>query len=74
MAESWEEELEKTFETSIPDYTVFTYSLWADEKAADDASNGDLQFFVFGYILVIIYLSVMLGSFTRTGHKVCQLF
>jgi len=27
-------------------------------------------FFVFGYVLVIIYLSTMLGSFSRIAHKV----
>ncbi|XP_066915627.1 patched domain-containing protein 3-like [Clytia hemisphaerica] len=69
-ADAWEEELEKTFENGDADYVIFTYSLWANDKASEDASNGDLQFFVVGYILVIIYLSIMLGSFSRIGHKI----
>ena len=69
-AESWEEKLEETFDKSFGDYKVFTYSRWSDEDAASEASNGDLQFFVFGYMLVIIYLSTMLGSFSRIGNKV----
>ena len=39
-------------------------------EASKDAATGDLQFFVAGYIIVIIYLSVMLGSFSRLSHKV----
>ena len=41
-----------------------------DETVSDDTVNGDLQFFVVGYLLVIIYLAVMLGSFSRINHKV----
>ncbi|XP_066936303.1 patched domain-containing protein 3-like [Clytia hemisphaerica] len=69
-ADKWEEELEKTFEGGQPDYEVYTFSQWSQAKASEDASNGDLQFFVIGYIMVIVYLSIMLGSFSRIGHKV----
>jgi len=62
--------LEKTFDKSFGDYKVHSYSLWSHEEASSNAANGDLQFFVFGYALVIIYLSTQLGSFSRIGHKV----
>ena len=45
-----------------------------DQDAASESANGDLQFFVVGYILVIIYLAVMLGSFSRLNHKVGLVF
>ena len=47
------------------------FFLHRDQDAASESANGDLQFFVVGYILVIIYLAVMLGSFSRLNHKVC---
>ena len=46
------------------------FFLHRDQDAASESANGDLQFFVVGYILVIIYLAVMLGSFSRLNHKV----
>ena len=62
--------MEKTFKEGTPGHVVYTFSKWSNEKASSEASNGDLQFFVFGYILVIIYLAIMMGSFSRIGHKV----
>ena len=50
---------------------VMMFFLHRDQDAASDSANGDLRFFVVGYILVIIYLAVMLGSFSRLNHKVC---
>ena len=47
---------------------------YRDQEAASNSANGDLQFFVVGYILVIIYLAVMLGSFSRLNHKVGLVF
>ena len=43
---------------------------YRNEDAASESASDDLQFFVIGYILVITYLAVMLGSFSRLSHKV----
>ncbi|XP_066910125.1 NPC1-like intracellular cholesterol transporter 1 [Clytia hemisphaerica] len=71
LANTWEEELEKTFQNNAPSgFNVYTFSLWSNNEASRNASSGDLKFFVFGYIMVIIYLSIMLGSFSRIDHKI----
>ena len=70
-ADAWEEALEDLFKDNQPSgYTVYTHSLWSNMKASSDAALSDLSFFIFGYFLVIVYMSTQLGSFSRLGNKV----
>lgn len=69
------EQWEKSFDgvmagQSTPGYTLYYFSEWGRIEAASNASSGDSQFFAIGYLLVIVYLAIMLGSFSRLGHKI----
>jgi len=72
--ERFEEKFTTLMESSPPSYILYSFSEWAANDAASEVSQGDLQNFVIGYILVIIYLSFMLGSFSRINHKIYLAF
>jgi len=46
----------------------FLLSRQVDESGS--TISGDLQFLFVGYILIILYLSIMLGRFSRADQKV----
>lgn len=68
--ERWEESFDGAMRAlPTPGYTLYYFSEWGANEASSSASTDDLRFFTVGYLLVIIYLSLMLGSFSRLGHK-----
>ena len=49
---------------------ILAYCPYRQTKATLDASLSSMAYFIFGYMLVILYLMLMLGSFSRLQQKV----
>ena len=70
-AEAWEKALEDLFnEYQSPGYMVYTHSLSSRAKEARDTAMADLPFLALGYLLLFVYMSTQLGSFSRLGNRV----
>ncbi|XP_057299716.1 patched domain-containing protein 3-like isoform X2 [Hydractinia symbiolongicarpus] len=72
--EEWETEFDNVFKIEIPGVKIYRYSITGFQEDSRSSLGNDLQFLFVGYILIIVYLAVMLGSFSRINHKVWLAF
>ena len=56
--------------SSVENCSMYLLSLFCSYKAdADRSIQGDLLFLSGGYVLIIVYVSIVLGNFTRMNIK-----
>jgi len=68
----WEEEFAKVvknFDSGNAIVKLYYYTLTSFRAASGNAITGDIGFLSIGYFLIIGYLAIMLGKFTRLEHK-----
>eukprot|EP00794_Sanderia_malayensis_P008208 gene8208-9088_t len=70
---AWEQEFGKSVKSIDKQYSfakLFFYTRTSFREASGSTISGDLTLLSTGYILIIVYLAIMLGRFTRLHHKV----
>jgi len=73
--ETWEKEFAKAIPTDVVSAAItYTYAITNFREDGGSTISGDLKFLFVGYILIIAYLAIMLGSFSRINHKVWLAF